>query len=274
MKRSLPRRFATLFFVLLLAISLGGAVEAATPKAGAACKKAGTTAVSAGKKFTCVKSGKKLLWDKGVVITPVVTKSPMPTPSTSASTTPTPNPSTSSSTTPNNTSSTSGSGNGGGNNSSNNNQQQSSTFVLGQLGSTCNKEGELGWNGFLVGVCKSGKVRYALATDVTTTPVGGYKSRPTWYPTLAQVLGGPGATEPSCAPSSIKFTKPVIPLDKMAASIPYGMMVGGHVTPIDHAYLGITSLTKDIALRTDADWVPVTAPADGTIIELSSLEYQ
>ena len=158
-----------------------------------------------------------------------------------------------------------------GNNSSNNNQQQSSTFALGQLGSTCNKEGELGWNGFLVGVCKSGKVRYTLATDVPTTPVGGYKSRPTWYPTLAQVLGGPGATEPSCAPSSIKFTKPVIPLDKMAASIPYGMMVGGHVTPIDHAYLGITSLTKDIALRTDADWVPVTAPADGTIIELSSL---
>ncbi len=275
MKWSLPRRFATLFFTLLLVISFGGAVEAATPKAGAACTKAGTTAVFAGKKFTCVKSGKKLLWNKGVVIAPVATKSPMPTPSTSASTTPTPNPtpnpSTSSSTTPSNTSTTSGSGNGGGNNSSNNNQQQSSTFALGQLGSICSKEGELGWNGFLVGVCKSGKVRYALATDVPTTPVGGYKSRPTWYPTLAQVLGGTSATEPSCVPSSIKFTKPVIPLDKMAASIPYGMMIGGHVTPIDHAYLGITSLTKDVALRTDGDWVPVTAPADGTIIELSSL---
>jgi len=55
------------------------------------------------------------------------------------------------------------------------------------------------------------------------------------------------------------------------ASIPYGMMVGGHVTPIDHAYLGISSLSKAQSERTDADWVAVTAPADGTILELSSL---
>jgi hypothetical protein len=62
-----------------------------------------------------------------------------------------------------------------------------------------------------------------------------------------------------------------VPLDKMVASIPYGMMVGGHVTPIDHAYLGISSLSKAQSERTEADWVAVTAPADGTILELSSL---
>jgi hypothetical protein len=84
-------------------------------------------------------------------------------------------------------------------------------------------------------------------------------------------MDGPSASEPKCSPSSIKFTKPVVPLDKMMASIPYGMMIGGHVTPIDHAYFGITSLSKAQSERTDADWVAVTAPADGTILELSSL---
>lgn len=63
----------------------------------------------------------------------------------------------------------------------------------------------------------------------------------------------------------------VLPLDKMAASIPYGMMIGDHVTPIDHAYLGITSLAIPVAQRTAADYVAVTAPGDGTIIELSTL---
>jgi hypothetical protein len=32
------------------------------------CKKAGQTITAAGKKFTCVKSGKKLVWSKGVVV--------------------------------------------------------------------------------------------------------------------------------------------------------------------------------------------------------------
>ena len=35
-------------------------------KAGAACTKAGSTSVASGKKYTCIKSGKKLAWNKGV----------------------------------------------------------------------------------------------------------------------------------------------------------------------------------------------------------------
>lgn len=48
-------------------------------------------------------------------------------------------------------------------------------------------------------------------------------------------------------------------------------MVGGHVTPIDHAYLGLKSLSKNKSQLTDADYVPVTAPAAGTITEVSNL---
>jgi len=40
----------------------------AAAKAGGACTKAGTTSVESGKTFTCIKSGKKLIWDKGIVI--------------------------------------------------------------------------------------------------------------------------------------------------------------------------------------------------------------
>ena len=50
-------------------------------KTGAACSKVGSIAVQAGKKFTCVKSGKKLIWNKGVSLPKPV---PTPTPSTSS----------------------------------------------------------------------------------------------------------------------------------------------------------------------------------------------
>ena len=52
-------------------------------KAGTACSKAGSKSVSGGKSYTCVKSGKKMFWDKGVLI-PVA----KPAPSASASAAP------------------------------------------------------------------------------------------------------------------------------------------------------------------------------------------
>ena len=48
-------------------------------------------------------------------------------------------------------------------------------------------------------------------------------------------------------------------------------MVGDHVTPIDHGYIGVKPLDKPSATRTDADYVRVTAPADGEVIEISLL---
>jgi hypothetical protein len=86
---------ATLVFTPLSAV--------ATVKAGASCKKAGATTAVAGKKFTCVKTGKRLVWNKGVSLpkpkptaaptpAPVATPIPTPTPAETIAATPIPIP--------------------------------------------------------------------------------------------------------------------------------------------------------------------------------------
>ena len=79
---------------LLLTISLIPAYSATPPKSGSACSKQGITKSYQGKKFTCIKSGKKLIWDQGVKITPIqiVSQTPSPTSSPTPSPTPTPTP--------------------------------------------------------------------------------------------------------------------------------------------------------------------------------------
>ena len=88
--------------VAVLSLSLITAqlsVAAVTP--GAKCSKAGATSTYNGKKYTCVKSGKKLVWNKGVAVakpapvaspipTPVATHAPTPTPTVTATPAPTP----------------------------------------------------------------------------------------------------------------------------------------------------------------------------------------
>lgn len=65
----------------------------AAVKAGAACSKAGVKSVASGKTFTCVKSGKKFVWDKGVAVTkPTAVVTPTSTPSAAPVATPTPTP--------------------------------------------------------------------------------------------------------------------------------------------------------------------------------------
>ena len=51
----------------LIALSPQISANAAT-KAGGVCSKAGLTSVVSSKTYTCIKSGKKLVWDKGVAI--------------------------------------------------------------------------------------------------------------------------------------------------------------------------------------------------------------
>lgn len=53
------------------------AVHGATPRPGNKCSKSGLTAISKGKIYTCIKIGKKNLWDNGRTL---VTPSPTPTP--------------------------------------------------------------------------------------------------------------------------------------------------------------------------------------------------
>ena len=57
----------TTIALLLTLISVNIAPVEAAVKAGATCKKVGLTSIASGKTFTCIKSGKKLVWNKGVV---------------------------------------------------------------------------------------------------------------------------------------------------------------------------------------------------------------
>lgn len=101
-------RYRALFLsiALVLSPSLAPLSHAKAPVAGATCSKVKATQVFQGKKFTCIKSGKKLVWNKGVTIkvtptpTPVTTSSPTPTPTVTQSMSPTPTPTPTSSATP------------------------------------------------------------------------------------------------------------------------------------------------------------------------------
>jgi hypothetical protein len=103
---TMKKKFGVAIATVLI-LGLSTPVQAATPKAGAKCTKAGITATAAGKKFTCIKSGTKLVWNKGVVIKaaskpevnpvfkpvePTPTPTPTPTPSSTPTPTPTPTP--------------------------------------------------------------------------------------------------------------------------------------------------------------------------------------
>jgi hypothetical protein len=70
---------------LLLSLNLSTATAAVKP--GTACKKLGQISTSAGIKYTCIKSGKKLVWSKGVGTKSASPTAPEPS-SPSASTTP------------------------------------------------------------------------------------------------------------------------------------------------------------------------------------------
>jgi hypothetical protein len=52
----------------------------AAVKPGAACKKVGQTTTVSGKKYTCVKKGKAIIWNKGVRVKAVPAKVPAPSP--------------------------------------------------------------------------------------------------------------------------------------------------------------------------------------------------
>jgi hypothetical protein len=66
---------------ICFALFFPNTIYAANPKAGATCSKQGASQVFAGKKYTCIKSGKKLVWNKGVIIksNPTPTSSPSST---------------------------------------------------------------------------------------------------------------------------------------------------------------------------------------------------
>lgn len=79
-----------LIALFVLALLIPSPAYASQVKAGTTCKKAGQVVVQNQMKFTCIKSGKKLIWSKGVRISvattsPSVTATPSPTPSATPS---------------------------------------------------------------------------------------------------------------------------------------------------------------------------------------------
>jgi len=77
------KRLIAVLSILSLFLSLPLTPVNAAVKAGGTCSKAGITSVVSGKTYTCIKSGKKLVWNKGVA---VATSNPTPaaTPTTAA----------------------------------------------------------------------------------------------------------------------------------------------------------------------------------------------
>jgi hypothetical protein len=75
------QRKMNLVIILGLLLSLAAPLHAAVPKAGMKCSKAGVSSLSQGKKFTCVKNGKNLVWNKGIEVkkaAPIPIASPGP----------------------------------------------------------------------------------------------------------------------------------------------------------------------------------------------------
>jgi hypothetical protein len=78
----MAKRALSSLLVIALCIAPFPQANAATAKAGVKCTKLKATSIVKGKKFTCIKSGKNLVWDKGVKVKTLVTK-PSPTPNSS-----------------------------------------------------------------------------------------------------------------------------------------------------------------------------------------------
>lgn len=81
-------RRTALISVLVVALLSSTLANAATPVAGKPCNSQGQTQIYKANKFTCIKSGKKLVWSAPVAITLAAAK-PSPSPSASPSASPT-----------------------------------------------------------------------------------------------------------------------------------------------------------------------------------------
>ena len=93
------RKRLLVLLTVTLALACLEPVATAAVKPGTVCKKVGQTSTSSGIKYTCIKSGNKLVWNKGVAIkkpapvaspTPSATATPTPTATPTASAMPTP----------------------------------------------------------------------------------------------------------------------------------------------------------------------------------------
>lgn len=74
------KRLITLLVITPLLLSTQISASNAAAKAGAKCSKVGSKSVAGAKTFTCIKSGSKLIWDKGVKVVAVSNPTPASAP--------------------------------------------------------------------------------------------------------------------------------------------------------------------------------------------------
>lgn len=84
------RKLAVLVVSFLVGFSTFPASGAAPAKPGSKCGKVGLAQIIAGKKYICIKAGNKLIWNKGVTLIAIPSKSAQPsaTPAVDSSATP------------------------------------------------------------------------------------------------------------------------------------------------------------------------------------------
>jgi len=86
------RNKVPVFLITALTLADIQPIALAAVKPGTTCKTLGKTSTSSGIKYTCIKSGKKLIWNMGVAVKKV-TPTPLATPTATPTPTPTPTPS-------------------------------------------------------------------------------------------------------------------------------------------------------------------------------------
>ncbi len=71
-------RYISIGLALVLQVSILTPPAFSAPKAGAKCSKVGSTSSTSSKTYTCIKSGKKLIWNKGVSKSTATKSTPAP----------------------------------------------------------------------------------------------------------------------------------------------------------------------------------------------------
>lgn len=84
------KRVIILISALIIGVLVAPASTAAAPVSGKACGKLGQIQLYKSKNYTCIKSGKKLVWSKPATVVPKAKATPTPTPSATPTATPTP----------------------------------------------------------------------------------------------------------------------------------------------------------------------------------------
>ena len=72
------KRYLSIGLALVLQVSILTTPAFSAPKAGAKCSKVGSTSSTSSKTYTCIKSGKKLIWNKGVSKSTATKSTPAP----------------------------------------------------------------------------------------------------------------------------------------------------------------------------------------------------